>query len=241
MNITYNLLVGLPESFRDIQTYLETRGLFAIPLGEDETEYKGLIDRLLVESAVDACLLAPMPGDSDPFRLIKTLQQYTKHLPIVFLADKPEDILPAYALGVDYCTARPVDPEIFTCYLAALLHRIRAPRLQVTGTYRLGNTVFSTKEHKLINAYETIRLSGQETEVLRILCARRNTYIPRDFILDAVWKNINYYNARSLDVHISRLRKYLQYETSVSILRSPKLGIILQDTQEDALPPEGPS
>lgn len=235
MNITYNLLVGLPESFRDIRIYLETRGLLTIDLGQDESSYKGLIDRLLVESEVDACLLAPMPGKPDPFYLIKEVQRHTKHLPIVFIADKPEDVLSAYALGVDYCTARPIDPEIFSCYLAALLRRIRAPRLQVTGTYRLGTTVFSTKERKLINAYEITRLSSQETEVLRILCARRNTYVPRDFILEEVWKGVNYYNARVLDVHISRLRKYLKEEPTISILRSPKLGIILQDTEEDAL------
>lgn len=228
MTTSYNLLTCLPDNYKDIETYLGLQNIYVVPLGLDEEAYHKQINRLYQDEAIDACLLAVSPNVDNRFKTLDLVQKINKNLPVVIIVNNQEEILQAYAKGVDYATARPVDPEIFSCYLTALLKRIRAPRVQITGTYRLGKTLFSPRDRKLINAYETVKLAQKESEVLRLLCIRKNNVIERDLILKEQWGEVSYYNGRCLDVVISKLRKVLANEP-IEILRVRGKGITLQD------------
>ena len=231
MTISYNLLTCLPDNYRDIETYLGLQNIYIIPLGMNEEEYRSQINRLYQDEAVDACLVAISADKADRFRTLDLVQKSNKDVPIVIIVDTQEEVLQAYAKGVDFATVKPVDPEIFSCYLIALLKRIRTPRLHTAGTYRIGKTLFSPRDRKLITAKQTTKLSPKENEVLRMLCIKKNSVVERDFVLQEQWGSTSYYNGRCLDVIISHLRKLLADEP-IEILRTRNKGLSLQDATD---------
>ena len=155
----------------------------------------------------------------DGFTLAKEIRQVNPDVPIVFLTAKnlKEDILQGFKLGADDYLTKPFSMEELIMRIEAILRRTSgtAPVLEV---YKLGKFKFDTQKQQLINGEDVIKLTTKESELLKLLCTNANKVLERNIALKTIWVDDNYFNARSMDVYITKLRKHLKDDPSVEII-----------------------
>jgi len=167
------------------------------------------------------CLIDIMMPEMDGLTLAREIRRLKPDIPIIFITAKnqEEDIIEGFVSGADDYITKPFSME-------ELLYRIEAILRRTTGKttikkeqkYNIGEYSFDTLKQLLIIGNETFRLTTKESELLELLCRHRNDILERNYALNTIWKDDNYFNARSMDVYITKLRKYLQKDQSVKIL-----------------------
>ena len=169
-----------------------------------------------------------MPG-LNGFEVATRIRQTDKHVLIFFLSDRSDkaDRLQGFQLRANDYLAKPFYPE-------ELIARIRerfAFQLEETveeETYRLGATVFSYSTNELRMASSKVLITSRQADILRLLALNRNTVVPRDQLLDAVWGSVSYANSLALNVQITYLRKALRNDSTVTIESLMKKGYVLR-------------
>ena len=169
----------------------------------------------------DICILDIMMPEMDGIFLAKEIRKINPSIPVIFLTAKSlkEDILEGFRSGADDYITKPFSME-------ELLYRIQAILKRTAGTtarkkidiYAIGAYRFDPLKQLLTIRDQTIKLTTKESELLEILCQHSNEILERNFALKAIWIDDNYFNARSMDVYITRLRKYLIKDPAVKIL-----------------------
>jgi two-component system OmpR family response regulator len=167
------------------------------------------------------CILDIMMPEMDGITLAKDIRKINPDVPIIFLTarSQKEDILEGFRTGADDYITKPFSME-------ELLYRIQAILKRTTVTYParkqdlyvIGNYTFNPLKQHLIFGDQTVKLTTKESELLELLCRHSNEILERNFALKSIWIDDNYFNARSMDVYITRLRKYLLNDPSVKIL-----------------------
>jgi DNA-binding response OmpR family regulator len=167
------------------------------------------------------CILDIMMPEMDGLTLAKEIRLTNAEIPIIFLTAKnqKEDILEGFKSGADDYITKPFSME-------ELLYRIEAILRRTTHTiinkkeksYVIGAYIFDPIKQLLIYKDLPIKLTTKESELFELLCRNRNEILERNFALKTIWTDDNYFNARSMDVYITRLRKYLRKDLSVKIL-----------------------
>jgi DNA-binding response OmpR family regulator len=181
------------------------------------------------------CVLDVMLPGMDGFKLAEKIRELNPSVPVIFLTARAlkVDKIKGFALGVDDYITKPFDEDELLCRIHAILNRIgrktneQAVVADLSEQYEFGAFLFDYPNQLLWNGKESRRLTQKESEVLRILCRSINNIVKRDELLLQVWGNNDYFNGRSLDVFITKLRKYLQVDTSVVIENIPKVGFVL--------------
>jgi len=169
----------------------------------------------------DICLLDVMMPNMDGFKLAEEIRDIDPDMPLFFLSAKTmkEDIIRGYKLGADDYITKPFDSEV-------LLHKIRAilkrneelHREQTNAEYDLGKYHFNPRLRQLSWGTTVQTLSPKENELLKMLCEYKNDLLPREAALKKIWGSDTYFNGRSMDVYIAKLRKYLKEDTSIEIV-----------------------
>lgn len=203
-----------------LQDYLQLKGKFDVVLCTDGEE--GL--RAFNKQNFDLCILDVMMPKKDGFTLGKDIRKINAQVPMIFATAKTmlEDKSAAYDLGGDDYITKPFRIE-------ELLLRINAMFKRVANKSGSGEEVeesqFSIGKYnfdyttQLITAGEHIqKLSTKEAELLRLLCLKKNTVLTREEALLTIWHDDNYFNGRSMDVFLSKLRKYLRDDSTVEII-----------------------
>ena len=168
------------------------------------------------------CILDIMMPEMDGLTLANELRLVNENIPIIFLTAKnqKEDILEGFKSGADDYITKPFSME-------ELLYRIEAILRRTTGnnslfkkedSYNIGEYSFNPLKQLLVYKDKTIKLTTKESELLELLCRHGNEILERNYALKTIWIDDNYFNARSMDVYITRLRKYLMKDLSVKIL-----------------------
>jgi DNA-binding response OmpR family regulator len=167
------------------------------------------------------CLIDIMMPEMDGLSLAREIRVLKPEIPIIFITAKnqEEDIIEGFVSGADDYITKPFSME-------ELLYRIEAILRRTTGKvtykkelkYTIGEYSFDTLKQLLIYGDETFKLTTKESELLELLCRHKNDILERNYALNTIWKDDNYFNARSMDVYITKLRKYLQKDQSVKIL-----------------------
>ena len=167
------------------------------------------------------CLIDIMMPEMDGLTLAKEIRKLKPDIPIIFITAKnqEEDIIEGFVSGADDYITKPFSME-------ELLYRIEAVLRRTTGknsnkkepSYDIGEYSFDTRKQLLTHKVQTFKLTTKESELLEMLCRHKNDILERNFALNTIWKDDNYFNARSMDVYITKLRKYLQHDESVKIL-----------------------
>jgi two-component system, OmpR family, response regulator len=156
----------------------------------------------------------------DGFSLAAEIRSLNKNVPLLFLTARNmrEDMIKGYTLGADDYITKPFDSEVLLLKLKAILNRNTNNLNAETFSHEIGSFSFNSKLRTLKNrkGVET-RLSPKEAALLNLLCQHRNDVLPREKALKMIWKDDNYFTARSMDVYIVKLRKYLQEDASVEI------------------------
>jgi two-component system OmpR family response regulator len=171
----------------------------------------------------DICLLDVMMPNMDGFTLAEEIRNVDPEIPLFFLSAKSmkEDILNGYKLGADDYITKPFDSEILLQKIKAILKRNQElqEKQHAQIEWKIGGYQFNSKLRSL--AYEggaTYTLSPKENELLTMLCEYKNDLLPRDVALKRIWGSDTYFNGRSMDVYIAKLRKYLKEDSSVEIV-----------------------
>ena len=170
----------------------------------------------------DICLFDVMMPKKDGFTLAKEIRMINSDVPIIFLTAKTmkEDILQGFKVGADDYLSKPFSMEELLLRIEAILRRTSGNTV-VQDVYMLGRYKFDTQKQQLIfddNMDSVIKLTTKESELLKLLCTNANKVLERNLALKTIWVDDNYFNARSMDVYITKLRKHLKDDPSVEII-----------------------
>jgi DNA-binding response OmpR family regulator len=157
----------------------------------------------------------------DGFTLAEEIRSSDSFIPIIFLTARQmkEDKIKGFHLGADDFITKPFSSEELSLRIDAILRRIRyqGELAEDTFEYQIGSYHFNYSNQILTIGKETRRLTKKEADVLRLLCLNRNKLVKREKLLKHVWGKDDYFIGRSLDVYITRLRKYLNEDPGVII------------------------
>jgi DNA-binding response OmpR family regulator len=167
------------------------------------------------------CILDIMMPEMDGLTLARKIRLSHPGIPIIFLTAKnqPEDIIEGFKSGADDYITKPFSMEELLYRIEAILRRTTSPGVNRKDEfYTIGVYSFDPLKQLLVFKDQTIKLTTKESELLELLCRHGNEILERNFALKTIWIDDNYFNARSMDVYITRLRKYLKKDPSVKIL-----------------------
>ena len=126
--------------------------------------------------------------------------------------------LEGFKIGADDYITKPFSMEELTFRIEAILRRVRGKKNKESNVYKIGKFTFDTQKQILAIGDKQTKLTTKESELLGLLCAHANEILQRDFALKTIWIDDNYFNARSMDVYITKLRKHLKDDDSIEII-----------------------
>ena len=214
-----------------LREYLQAKGFEAELCPDGDAGYKAFL-----KGNFDICILDVMMPKKDGFTLAKEIHAANPEVPIMFLTAKTlkEDVLEGFKIGADDYITKPFSMEELTLRIEAVLRRVRGMKNREVAQYKIGKFIFDTKKQLLTIAGKSTKLTTKESELLGLLCSHQNQILQRDFALKAIWVDDNYFNARSMDVYITKLRKHLKDDESVEIINIHGKGykLITPENQE---------
>ncbi|HVB04437.1 MAG TPA: response regulator transcription factor [Chitinophagaceae bacterium] len=170
----------------------------------------------------DLCLLDVMMPNMDGFTLAEEIRNVDPDIPLFFLSAKSmkDDIIQGYKLGADDYITKPFDSELLLLKIKAILKRNQELNSKETELvdFELGKFKFNARLRTLVSPDESHTLSPKENELLKMLCDHRNDLLPREAALKKIWGSDTYFNGRSMDVYIAKLRKYLRNDPGIEIV-----------------------
>ena len=198
-----------------LREYLQAKGYDTELYGDGEAGYKAFM-----KEKFDICVFDVMMPRKDGFTLAKEIRQTNQDVPIIFLTAKTlkEDILEGFEIGADDYLTKPFSMEELTFRMEAILRRVKGKKTRDRTLYRIGSFTFDTQKQILSREGISVKLTTKESELLGLLCAHANEILQRDYALKTIWIDDNYFNARSMDVYITKLRKHLKDDENVEII-----------------------
>ncbi|HVS90386.1 MAG TPA: response regulator transcription factor [Mucilaginibacter sp.] len=202
-----------------LQDYLQLKGKFEVVLCKDGEE--GL--RAFTKQPFDLLILDVMMPRKDGFTLGKEIRKINEHVPIIFATAKGmiEDKTQAFNLGGDDYITKPFRIEELLLRINALLKRASSAdksEEEKQTNFKIGRYDFDYTTQMISAGDFHQKLSTKEAELLRLLCLRKNEVLTREEALLNIWHDDNYFNGRSMDVFLSKIRKYLKDDQSVEII-----------------------
>jgi two-component system, OmpR family, response regulator VicR len=168
------------------------------------------------------CLVDVMMPKKDGFAFAKEVRMKDQATPIIFLTAKSlrEDRIEGFNIGCDDYITKPFSMEELILRVHAVLRRSTRPEdaAPLQTQFAIGSYSFDAERQVLLSQHNEIKLTGKEVELLRMLCLHVNRTLERDVALKAIWGDDSYFNSRSMDVFVSKLRKYLKDDPNVEIL-----------------------
>ncbi|MCX6305471.1 MAG: response regulator transcription factor [Bacteroidetes bacterium] len=169
----------------------------------------------------DICILDVMMPEMDGFTLAKEIKKTNNETPFIFLTAKSlkEDMLEGFKTGADDYITKPFDSEVLLFKLQAILkrHIQRAENDTIVNEMQVGKLLFNYNLRTLSHDNLRQQLSPKEASLLKMLCTAKDGILLRKDALEKIWGNDNYFNGRSMDVFIARLRKCLKADPSIEI------------------------
>jgi two-component system OmpR family response regulator len=170
----------------------------------------------------DICLLDVMMPEMNGLQLAEEIKQLKPSVPLLFITAKSlkEDILTGYKSGADDYIVKPFDSELLIFKINAVLKRTSSSGLIYGNIHEfvIGKYAFNSHTQALNGPGGARQLSPKESEVLKLLCQYKNNLLPRDLALKHIWGMDEYFSGRSMDVYITRIRKYLKEDPSLEII-----------------------
>ena len=198
-----------------LREYLQAKGFVAELCADGEAGFKAFL-----KTKFDICVLDVMMPKKDGFTLAQEIRSANTDVPIIFLTAKTlkEDILEGFKLGADDYITKPFSLEELVFRIEAILRRTKGKKSRESTVYRLGQFTFDTQKQLLQIGEKQTKLTTKENELLALLCSHSNEILQRDFALKTIWIDDNYFNARSMDVYITKLRKHLKDDPQIEII-----------------------
>lgn len=172
----------------------------------------------------DLCLFDVMMPVMDGFTLARKVRELNNRVPLIFITAKSmkEDMLHGFEIGADDYITKPFDSEVLFCKIRALLGRVDNNKEQdststIDKIIILGKAEYNTEIRTLKVGGKTYKLTPKEASLLILLYKHKDHLLPRDKALEEIWGNTDYFTARSMDVYITKLRKYFKSGAGITI------------------------
>lgn len=198
-----------------LREYLQAKGLNVDLMPDGEAGLKAF-----TKDKYDLCVLDVMMPKKDGFSLAQDIRNLNADMPIIFLTAKSmkEDILEGFKLGADDYISKPFSMEELMFRMEAILRRVKGKKAKEVSVYNIGRFLFDTQKQTLSIDGRDVKLTTKESELLTLLAANSNNILERNYALKTIWIDDNYFNARSMDVYITKLRKHLKDDPTVGII-----------------------
>lgn len=199
-----------------LREYLQAKGFNADLYADGDAGYKAFL-----KGKYDICVLDVMMPKKDGFQLAQEIRSVNSEVPIIFLTAKTikEDILEGFKIGADDYITKPFSMEELVFRIEAILRRVKGKKGKDVTMYKIGRFTFDTQKQVLmIDDNKVTKLTTKESELLSLLCAHVNEILERNYALKTIWIDDNYFNARSMDVYITKLRKHLKDDPQIEII-----------------------
>ena len=198
-----------------LSEYLQAKNYDATLCKDGEEGY-----REFLKNKFDICVLDLMMPRKDGFTLCGDIKQVNPDMPVIFLTAKAlkEDVIDGFKLGADDYITKPFSMEELTYRIDAILHRVKGKQRNEEVIVSIGRFTFDRNKQILAIDGEKRKLTTKESELLSILYEHANDVLPRELALNKIWEDDNRVYARSMDVYITKLRKYLKADEEVEIL-----------------------
>ena len=205
-----------PNLGQILSEYLELKGFETVlcPDGEEGA-------KKFAREQFDLCILDLMMPKKDGFTLASEIRAKDEQIPIIFLTAKSmqEDVLKGFKVGGDDYITKPFSMDELLARIQAVLKRSKSPAIDdFPDEYILGDLKYYYKENRLVKIGGETKLTTKENELLKIFFENLNQTVDRSVALKRIWKDDSYFNARSMDVYIAKLRKHLKDEEKLKIL-----------------------
>ncbi len=210
------LLVEDDRNFGDVLcSYLEMNN-FDITLATDGAAGFEQFQR----GQYDLCILDVMMPKKDGFTLGKEIREKNADMPIIFLTAKTlkDDVIQGFQIGADDYITKPFDSEELLYRIQAVLKRSKQEIQDEPDEFVIGDYHFNFPLRILTNGTNKSKLSPKEAALLKMFCMRINNILPRSEALTKIWGEDNYFTARSMDVFVTKLRKYLKGDENIEIV-----------------------
>ncbi len=179
----------------------------------------------------DLCILDVMLPNIDGFSIAYEIKENDSDIPLIFLTAKSlkADVLKGFKLGADDYICKPFDSDVLLFKIKAILKRNNGVEKQEDNAteFTIGKYTFDYSKRVIILNDTEQKLSPKEADLLKMFCLNVNNVLDRQEALKAIWKEDSYFTTRSMDVYISKLRKYLKDDTSIEILNIHGSGYVL--------------
>ncbi|QIA09828.1 response regulator transcription factor [Draconibacterium halophilum] len=176
------------------------------------------------------CILDVMLPNVDGFTIGTGIRELDATIPMVFLTAKTlkEDILKGYNVGADDYITKPFDTEVLLCKIQAIIKRQSVQPISDAFLFTLGSYEFDSKLRVIVRDGEKQKLSPKEADLLKLLCQNKNELLSRETALRKIWGEDGYFTARSMDVFITKLRKFLKDDPNIEIKNIHGSGFLLE-------------
>jgi DNA-binding response OmpR family regulator len=231
------LLVEDDKNFGDVlRSYLEMND-YDVML---EMDGEAGLERFQKDT-FDLCIFDVMMPKKDGITLAKDVREIDQAVPIIFLTAKTmkDDIIKGFQAGADDYIPKPFAPEELLYRITAILKRSQKPerKKQEAKEFNIGKYHFNYPLRILTfdGQDNKDKLSPKESELLRMFCLYMNDILPRSIALKEIWGEDNYFTARSMDVFVTKLRKYLKRDDKIEIINIHGNGFQLRVSEEQAV------
>jgi two-component system OmpR family response regulator len=209
-----------------LNTFLKAKG-FNVDLARNGS----IAYQMFNEKSYDFLILDVMMPEMDGFSLAKEIRETDKDVPILFLTAKAlkEDKLEGFSVGADDYLTKPFSMEELLARINAILKRTRTESGKPAAIYQVGRFAFDADKRIIDIDGELVKLTTKENHLLKLLSKNKNEVLDRQAALRAIWGDDNYFNGRSMDVYIAKLRKILKGDESIEIMNVHGKGFKLID------------
>jgi DNA-binding response OmpR family regulator len=207
-----------------LKAYLEAKGFPTVLCGDGHEA----LEKFKRED-FNFCVLDVMMPVMDGFTLATEIRKLDKKIPMLFLTAKAmqEDKLKGFELGADDYLTKPFSMEELLLRMKAIIRRSAEDTVRPT-VFKVGIFTFDYNRQLLVrNDGEESKLTSKESELLRLLCENLNRVLDRSVALNKIWYDDSYFNARSMDVYITKLRKYFKEDPSIELMNVHGVGFKL--------------
>jgi DNA-binding response OmpR family regulator len=176
---------------------------------------------LFAKGSYDLCLFDVMMPVKDGYTLAKEIRKINENIPIIFLTAKSmkEDTLQGFDSGADDYITKPFSMEELLARITAVLRRSQPKTKEAeVALFTIGNYTFDYQKRQLTIGEVGQKLTSKENDLLRLLALNQGKILERTYALKAIWGDDNYFNARSMDVYIAKLRKHLNKDKRIEIM-----------------------
>lgn len=173
-----------------------------------------------VSANPDLILLDVMLPKKNGFDVCRALRDQGSSVPVIILTAREEeaDKVLGLEIGADDYITKPFSMEELVMRIEAILRRVKGKKNKESTLYHIGRFTFDTQKQLLTIGEKQTKLTTKENELLALLCSHANEILQRDYALKTIWIDDNYFNARSMDVYITKLRKHLKDDDQIEII-----------------------